>query len=179
MCGASRADSPAGARLRCGADGSLLWAHGRFDPGVRYPLPLAGPADQPGDGQPRSCGWRVVYRTCCGSGGNHPGWAFQPVAESRFRAPGVRGRVAGVGHGRRDAHGRGRAGAGVDHGGRQPGIVDAQWPETGAGAGRAGVHGQCRPVHQRNHALRRPDPAVDLGAGKRSLRHHVQPVRGA
>ena len=73
--------------------------------------------------------------------------------------------VGGAGRGDRDA-GRGPGpGAGDER--RQPGALDAQRRPARPRARRARLHGVDRPLPQRDHAPRAPDPAADVRARAR------------
>ncbi len=99
---AGRKHSPTGAGFRRRRTGGLLWPDGRFHPGLRHALPVAGATDQPGHRQPRPGRWRAVHLAGPGPGGEYLGWPLRPLAQPRLGAAGIWRRTAGGGIGGRN-----------------------------------------------------------------------------
>ncbi|VFT44707.1 oxidoreductase [Pseudomonas aeruginosa] len=115
---AGRKHSPTGAGFRRRRTGGLLWPDGRFHPGFRHALPVAGATDQPGHRQPRPGRWRAVHLAGPGPGGEYLGWPLRPLAQPRLGAAGIWRRTAGGGIGGRNPRRRRGAGARAGHGSR-------------------------------------------------------------
>ena len=81
--------------------------------------------------------------------------------------PGGQGRAAGRRARRRDRHARRGPGPRARHRRRQPGAVHARRRPARRGARRPGVHGQRRPVPERDHTPRRRHPAAAAAARER------------
>ena len=123
--------------------GRVLRAHGRFDPGVRRSLPVAGQRAQHRHRQPRPSGRRDVHPTRRRPlRGDAPAVVTSAGGEPGPRAAGVRRRAAGGGAGRGDPDPRRGSDQGVGDGRREPGAVDAQRGPARPRPQGARIHGR-------------------------------------
>ena len=168
-------DAPDRARVRRRRAGGLLRTDRHLHAGVRHARELAGRRGQRADRQPRPRGRRDVPAR---GGGTRTGSAQAQRRGSRTRAgarpcaslPEFAGELPAAALAEEiDAAGEQRIRA-LRHGGREPGALDAERRAPLPRARGARLHGEHRHLPQRDHAVRRRDPAPELAARAHELR---------
>ena len=102
------------------------------------------------------------------------GFAHRALAQPGLRAPRGAVRTARRRARRGDRHPRRRADQGAGHHRGKPGAVRARRRSARPRAGRRRLHGQRRPVPQRDDAPRRRHPAAAAAVAERALRLRAQ-----